>query len=134
MSGASYRVWIPGPLPGMNEIVSAAKGCGGKGLGYSSMKARWTGDIALLIRAARVPPMQRVRLRFDWVSVDRRHDPDNLEAAQKFIWDALKHKAAKVLENDGWAQHGGSEHHHQLGPRAGVWVTVTDASEGVKAA
>ena len=127
MSG--YRVWIPGPLPGMNEIIKAAKGCNGKGLGYSAMKKRWTGDIALRIRAARVPPMQRAHVRFDWVSVDRCRDPDNIEAAQKFAWDALKHKVAKVLTNDGWKQHGGSEHHHELGAKAGVWLTVTEVEQ-----
>jgi len=128
------RFWVPGPLPGLNEMLDAAKGCGGRGLAYSAMKAKWTGDISLIARAARIPKMTRIRLRFDWVSFDKRHNPDNIEAAQKFIWDALCPKAkgkagADVIENDGWDQNAGSEHHHSVGPKPGVWVTVIDASE-----
>jgi Holliday junction resolvase RusA-like endonuclease len=108
----------------MNEIVSAAK-VGGKGRAYSSMKARWTQDVAWHARAALVPKASRVRLELEWVSVDKRHNPDNLEAGQKFVWDGLQ--AAGVLENDGWAQNAGSTHRHSLGPRAGVWVTVVPA-------
>jgi hypothetical protein len=86
------------------------------------MKAKWTSDIAFLARAAHVPKAKRVRLELEWVSVDKRHNPDNLEAGQKFIWDGLQ--TAGVLENDGWNQNAGSSHSHRLGPRAGVWVTV----------
>ncbi len=120
------RLWVPGPLPAQNEIISKAKGFGGRGIGYSRMKADWTSTIAWIIRAAHVPKMKRVRCEFTWVSANRKHDPDNIEAAQKFIWDALV--IAGVLENDGWAQNAGSSHRHVLGPAAGVFVDVIDAS------
>ena len=128
----TFRLWIPGPLPGLNEIIDAAKGCGGKGLAYSKMKTKWTNDIALLLMAARAPKgLARVRCHFLWVSIEKRHDPDNIEAAQKFVWDALcpprKGKAgAGVIPNDGWDQNAGSTHDHNVGPKAGVWVTVEE--------
>lgn len=128
-----FTFWIPGPLPGLNEIIAAAKGHGGCGRGYSTMKQQWTDDIAFIIRRARIPAMQRVRLKLVWVSVDMCHDPDNIEAAQKFIWDALKHQVAGVLKNDGWKQNGGVEPHHEIGPKAGVWVTITEVAPLTKA-
>lgn len=130
----NLRFWIPGPLPGMNEMIDAAKGCGGRGLAYSEMKSKWTNNIALLAMAARLPKgMERIRLEFEWVSVNRQHDPDNIEAAQKFVWDSLsaprKGKAgAGVIANDGWDQNAGSTHRHTIGAKSGVWVTVVDCS------
>jgi hypothetical protein len=128
---ASFRFWVTGPLPGQNEIVKAAK-IGGRGGAYAALKAKWTGDIVWCIKAA-VPPKgwTRVRCRFDWVSVDKRHDPDNIEAAQKFVWDALTPPSkgkpgVGVIPNDGWNENAGSEHRHEVGAKPGVWVTVTE--------
>jgi len=122
---AGWRFWIPGPIPGQNEMLAAAKGFGGHGLGYAKLKKEWTETIAWIIKAARVPKLDRVRCTFEWVSVDKRHDPDNIEAGQKFVMDALK--LAGVIENDGWAQNAGSTHTHRIGPKAGCWVTVDPA-------
>jgi Holliday junction resolvase RusA-like endonuclease len=124
----TWRFWVPGPLPAQNEMISKAKGFGGRGIGYSQMKASWTDTIAWIAKAAHIPKLERIRLDFDWVSKDKRHDPDNIEAGQKFVWDALK--LAGVIANDGWAQNAGSSHHHRLvckGEKPGVWVTVEQA-------
>ena len=130
----NLRFWIPGPLPGMNEIIEAAKGCGGRGMAYSAMKSKWTNDIALLAMAARLPKgLARIRIEFEWVSVNRQHDPDNIEAAQKFVWDAFcspkkGRPGAGIIANDGWDQNAGSSHRHTIGDKPGVWVTVVDCS------
>ncbi len=121
------RFWVPGPLPAQNEMIAAAKGYGGRGIGYSKVKRSWTATVAWCAKAAHLPKLARVRCEFEWVSKDKRHDPDNVEAAQKFVWDGLKQ--AGVIENDGWDQNAGSEHHHSVGPKPGVWVTIIDASE-----
>lgn len=115
-------------------MIAKAKGFGGRGIGYSKLKAEWTSTIAWIIKAAHVPPMERVRCEFEWVSTDKRHDPDNIEAGQKFVWDALcapkkGRPGAGVIVNDGWEQNAGSSHTHTLGPKAGVWVTVHDATK-----
>lgn len=126
-----FRFWVPGPLPAQNEMIAAAKGFGGRGIGYSQLKSSWTSTIAWIAKAAHIPKMERIRLEFEWVSRDRRHDPDNIEAGQKFVWDALK--VAGIIENDGWDQNAGSTHRHRLCIRKdsdalvekpGVWVTV----------
>ncbi|MDQ1343253.1 MAG: hypothetical protein QG571_1874, partial [Pseudomonadota bacterium] len=80
----SWRFWVPGPLPGLNEIIAAAKGSGGKGLAYSRMKEQWTGTIYFLARSARIPRLSRVRIILDWGHANQRHDPDNVEAGKKF--------------------------------------------------
>jgi Holliday junction resolvase RusA-like endonuclease len=122
-----YRFFVPGPLPAQNEMIASAKGYGGRGFGYSKVKAEWTSTIAWIVKAAHIPKMSRVRCRFEWVSANKRHDPDNIEAGQKFVWDALK--VAGVIPNDGWDQNAGSEHLHAIGPKPGVWVTVEDATD-----
>jgi hypothetical protein len=97
------------------------------------MKAKWTNDIVVCILAARVPKgFKRIRCEFEWVSANRRHDPDNIEAANKFCWDALSaprkgKPGAGIIPNDGWDENAGSTHRHRLVDgyeRPGVWVTV----------
>ena len=122
LSRMTWRFFVPGVLPAQNEMIAKAKGYGGRGLGYSRMKAEWTATIAWIIKAAHIPHMERIRLEFDWVSKDKRHDPDNIEAGQKFIWDSLK--LAGVIDNDGWAQNAGTTHRHRIAEKPGVWVTV----------
>jgi len=97
-------LWIPGPLPGMNELIAAAKGFGGTGRGYSNMKRDWTDRVALYAKAEKLrtllPP---VMLRFRWVEKARRRDPDNIAAGgRKLVLDGLV--KAGVIGGDGWTQ------------------------------
>lgn len=85
---------IPGELPGMNEIIDAAKKHFGQ---YSEMKANNT----LLVRmCANGKPRfdGPVKVLMVWYSKDRRRDPDNVMAGQKFIFDGLVN--AKIIPND----------------------------------
>lgn len=130
MTVAAYRFWVPGQLPGTNEIVDAAKGCVGKGYGYAKMKAAWTDKVKMHALAARVPKgLRRVRLECTWIEPvngnGANRDPDNIEAGQKFLWDGLV--KAKILPNDKRANNAGSSHTHQVGPVPGVEVTVIPA-------
>jgi Holliday junction resolvase RusA-like endonuclease len=98
-SATSVVFEFPGVLPGMNEIVAAAKGEGGRGTAYSRMKATYTLLIKAMARAQyKGAPFARYRLRFQWFLKDARKDPDNIIAAKKFILDGMV--AAKVLAND----------------------------------
>ena len=122
----TYSFWVPGPLPCLNDIIAAAKGFGGRGYGYSKLKAEWTQKIAWIIKAAHIPKCERIRCEFEWVSKDKRRDPDGVEAAgAKFVWDSLQ--LSGVIENDGWSQNAGSTHTHRLvdkPERPGVRVTI----------
>ena len=122
--GAS--LWIDGPLPGMNEIVAAAKGSGGRGKDYSVMKRAWTDTVWALALQAR---MQRfsgmVRLTFLWVEPNARRDKDNVAAGKKFVIDGLV--TAKVLAADGWKIIAGFVDDFAIDPkRPGCLVTVTE--------
>jgi hypothetical protein len=112
----------------MNEMIAAAKGFGGKGVGYSKMKKQWTGmvrDYALSAGINRPGPFEgQVRLCFLWRERNMKRDMDNIAAAKKFILDGLVE--AKVIVNDGWKHVHGFEDAFSImlyGP-VGVEVTI----------
>lgn len=98
-------LWVPGPLPGLNELLAAAKGSGGRGMGYARLKRQWTETVWALALAARIDkpgPFERpVLITFDWIERDKRRDPDNVAAGgRKLVLDGLV--KAGVLAGDGW--------------------------------
>jgi hypothetical protein len=111
-------------LPGLNELLAAAKSGRGKGNGYSRLKRCWTDFVSLHAREARLPRLERARFAFRWVEASKRRDPDNLAAGgRKLILDGLV--AAGVLPDDGWANVAGWEDVFEVGAAAGVEVTLT---------
>jgi len=84
---------IPGRLPGLNEIIDAAKSHFGA---YAKMKHEHTTAIAWL--AKKLPTYKRVELVITWYEPDQRRDPDNIMAGQKFILDGLVQ--AGTITND----------------------------------
>jgi len=87
---------IPGRLPGLNEIIDAAKQGNGKYQPYALMKEEYTNMITWI--AKKLPKYEKVALIITWYEPDRRRDPDNIMAGQKFILDGLV--AAKGIPND----------------------------------
>lgn len=97
----SQRLWVPGPLPSLNDLIDAAKGSGGTGRGYSSLKRRWGDTVWALAKVAKLKPVNYAELVFEWREKDRRRDPDNVSSAgRKLILDGLV--KAGVLTGDGW--------------------------------
>jgi hypothetical protein len=132
VNGDRWHFWVPGQLPGMNEIVATAKGAGGRGYTYAKVKKRWTNDVALHVIAAGVPKgLKMIRIECHWIEPLHENkssrDPDNIEAGQKFLWDGLV--LAKVIPNDKRANNAGSSHRHSNGCVPGVEVIVVDASD-----
>ena len=84
---------IEGRLPGLNEMIDAAKSHYGA---YASMKQTYTDMVAWL--AKKLPTYKRVDLVITWHEPDQRRDPDNIMAGQKFILDGLV--AAGTIPND----------------------------------
>lgn len=103
-SATGASLWVDGPMPGMNEMIAAAKGARGTGRLYSLMKREWTDKVAEICIATEIhkpgPFKGRVILDFTWVERDKRRDPDNVAAARKFVLDGLVQ--AGVLSGDGW--------------------------------
>lgn len=96
----SVKIIIPGEMPGMNEIIKAAKSHYGQ---YSKMKKTNTELVTWV--AKKVPKKERVFLDITWYCKNKRRDPDNVASAVKFIWDGLVE--AGVIKNDGWSENGG---------------------------
>lgn len=102
--GLAPALWIPGPLPGLNELLAAAKSGRGRGNAYARLKADWTQSVWAHAKAAHLKPMTTpVRISFLWVEKDRRRDPDNVAGGgRKLILDGLV--KAGVLKDDGAAE------------------------------
>ena len=109
-------------MPGLTEIIDAAKGTGGTGRNYAAMKKKWTNDIALLAKATHMKPVERATFRFIWTEKDRSRNPDNIAAAHKFLLDGLV--TCGVLANDGWKQIAGWTDEFVVGDKAGVMVEI----------
>jgi hypothetical protein len=118
-------LWIPGQLPGQNDIITEAKGYGGKGYGYARLKRQWTDTIVLLIKAERLQPIERARLGFSYSEKTKRRDPDNIAGgAHKLICDSLV--TAGILPGDGWAHVAGFSDTWRVDKaHPGVLVTIT---------
>ena len=93
------KLEIPGRLPGLNEIIDAAKQGKGKYQPYAMMKEHYTTMIAWL--AKKLPKYEKVGLLITWHEPDRRRDPDNITAGQKFIlegWWQLYRATVRNIE------------------------------------
>lgn len=84
---------IPGRLPGLNEIIDAAKSHFGE---YASMKETYTNMVGWL--AKKLPKYQRVNITITWYEPNEKRDPDNIMAGAKFILDGLV--KAGTIPND----------------------------------
>lgn len=124
----SAELFIPGRLPGLNEII-AARAARWKGT-YSQTKREWTEVIGALAQAARLPTFERgVYVSFVLREPNRKRDPDNaLAGAAKFVLDALV--KARVLKNDGWRGILGISYRWELNRDApGVLVRLSESPE-----
>ena len=127
----THVICISGRLPGLNEMIGAAKGTGGRGARYSKMKRDWTEVCALLAKARHIPRMARVFLEFKWTEPApskhaRTRDPDNVAAGRKFILDGLVN--AGVIDDDNLAHVAGWRDSFAVGGSPGVEVTITEAA------
>lgn len=127
MGDVPQRIFFP-LLPSLNDLLGAAVRPRGRSNAYNTLKQRWTRDLVVLIKQARLRPVTRVTVVFTWCEPTKRRDPDNLAAGgRKLLLDALV--AAKVLPNDGWAQIEGWRDVFTVSPlKPGVWVELTEVS------
>ena len=124
------KLEIPGRLPGLNEIIEAAKQGKGKYQPYAMMKEYYTTMIGWL--AKKLPPYEKVALVITWYEPDRRRDPDNIMAGQKFILDGMV--AAGTIPNDSQKHIKGIIHRFAVdrkNPR--VEVEIVDIEKNSKA-
>jgi len=96
-------------LPGLNEIIAAAKiptrQRRGKrsipGMAYASMKKKYTQKIeAELVAQGCIPdtPYPAIVIEFEWIEGTHARDPDNARMGAKFVLDAMVNRG--VIPND----------------------------------
>ena len=113
--------FVPGPLPGSNEIIGAALTNRHK---YSRMKNLWEREIGWSAKLAKIkPPLTAVTLHCLWVEPNRRRDKSNVRGAVKWIEDALVE--CGVLMGDGWKHIEGFRDEFRVDVKnPGVYVTL----------
>lgn len=89
----THRFTIPGRLPGMNEIIAAAKSHYGQ---YSAQKAENTALVAACAKG--LPKLNAAHIRICWFEPDERRDVDNVASGAKYVLDGIVR--AGVLPND----------------------------------
>lgn len=99
----TWKVTIPGLLPGLNEYIDAERAVKGK-YKAAAMKKQAENVIGYMVKTQlRGVRFDRpVIIHYRWIEPNRRRDKDNVAFAKKFIQDSLVH--AGVLVNDGWNQ------------------------------
>lgn len=135
MTAAEF--FVPGPLPGNNEIIDACKRKVRRGSGlfpaYMVMKQQW---MVVVIAAARRAKLNtygdsKVSFAFHWLEPDRRRDPDNVSSGgRKIVLDGLV--KGGYLKNDGWKNVRGWSDSWDVSaknPGVRVWVWIHDSIE-----
>lgn len=96
-------LFIDGPLPGLNDLLTAKSRGHGKYNAYNRIKQNWTAKIRKAAAEAKLIPVVAAKFQFLWIEPSRRRDPDNIAAGgRKLILDALVDEG--VIPNDGWDQ------------------------------
>jgi Holliday junction resolvase RusA-like endonuclease len=130
-----FKFFIPGPLPGMNDMLNQSRVAYGtkarRRTKWHDTRDIWLQRIGLEIMAA-VPTkrIDRAFFEFTWFEKDRRRDPDNISGAgHKLIFDAMV--KCGLIENDGWKQVAGYSDTFTIEKdRPGVLVVVKPISKG----
>lgn len=123
-------LWIPGKLPGLNEIIRERGRTFGKGRkrsdGYAKLKLAWADRIKAHARAQRFRPVDFAAFSYLFVEAERRRDPSNVIAGgMKLIEDALQE--AELLAGDGWANVTAIAPFWALGDPPGVLVACGES-------
>ena len=127
-----HTLWIPGVLPGLNEIIEARRITRGRWNKYTDMKRAIGEEIQLLARAQKFGPItEPAYYTYLHLEKDRRRDPSNFTAGgQKLIEDGLQGGVGRTayIPGDGWKHVLGSQHHWRVDERgSGVFLVVSDA-------
>lgn len=104
-----YVLTIPGRLPDLNDMTNAARA---NKFASAAMKKEYTVMVAWIVKAARIPQMEKIDLIFTWFEPNKKRDKDNIMAGQKFVLDGLV--VGGAIKNDGWAQIGDVLHKIRL--------------------
>jgi hypothetical protein len=122
-------IFFPGLFPGGNELFGAAVKHRGTDNAYNQLKRKYEADLHRQIKRARLCPVGRVIVSFEWIERNRKRDPDNIAAFKKVLLDALV-RSGVLAEGDGWRGIAGlrdSFRVNDINPKeVGVLVTIQE--------
>ena len=130
---SEQRLWVTGPMPGMNQILDFKsrtmggfrKHSGPKWNMYAQEKREWSEKINAAAVRQKLQPSQASYITFFILEPNKRRDPDNFTfGAVKFILDALVN--GKYLEGDGWKSILGFTSYWDVSDLPGVAVFIRD--------
>lgn len=104
------KLVIPMQLPGLNEIIDAAKGHWSN---YRDLKETYTNAVAW--PAKMLKPFERAELDITWFEPNKKRDLDNIAVGKKFILDGFQR--AGLIKNDGWKQIAGFTDSFDVDPK-----------------
>ena len=95
-----FSIWIPVVFPSRNESERAARSSKFAGASLKKKYTKLAVTVHRSIREKGMAPLQRYSVSFLWVCKDKRHDPDNVMAGMKFVFDGMV--AAGLVAGDRW--------------------------------
>lgn len=122
--------FIPGRLPGLNEMLAAARSSKGKFSMFQKMKKETEDKIAFHVCAqlsqmrVEFKKINFADIEFEWIEPNIKRDKDNIVAGRKFILDAMVY--CGVLTSDGWKGVEGFSDSFRVSDRPGVKVTIKE--------
>ena len=118
--GAYQSFFVPGPLPGANDIIRKHR------MVYSKLKAQWGLTIARVIIVSKLRRVRACTISFLWQEKHNRRDDDNIMFGQKFVLDALRD--TKIIPDDRRQFVHALTHRIVIDPsQPGVLVTIEEA-------
>jgi hypothetical protein len=111
-------IFIPGRFPGLNEMINSARTHWAKS---AQEKKKHTERV--YYHCLHLKSVPEVDFCFTWYEKNRMRDPDNIMAAQKYIFDGLI--MAKVIKNDGWKEIKSITHKFEVGG-PGVLIEIME--------
>lgn len=120
------KLVIPGRLPGLNDMIDAARTSRYKS---AELKQTYTDLVAWYAKSARLSHVVQADFIITWYEKDKKRDKDNVMAGQKFLFDGLV--KARILKNDGWKQVGDITHRVRVdhdNPRIEIEIIEIKAS------
>lgn len=104
------RLWVPGPLPGLNELINSRGAASRYANPWATAKKKWHSTVGLLARHQGLKPFGPCCWTYLFVEKTRQRDKMNIaSAATKLIEDSLKENG--YIPNDGWDEVLDYRHH-----------------------
>jgi len=103
----TYKMTIPGRLPGLNEMINTARTNRYKA---AEEKKEFTKLCSYYSKIYHIPPVQKpICIDVTWIEKNKKRDLDNISCGIKYILDGLQDSG--VIGGDGWKFVYGIVHH-----------------------